>query len=268
MIPAPVVSVITICRNNERDIGRTLESVAAQDYGAVEYVVVDGASTDRTLDLIRASGSRVDRLVSEPDAGIADAMNKGVRLATGDLVLHLHAGDAFSGPDVVRRAAADYAERRWRWAVGGSRWIREDGSTQGVQHFAAFSYRRLRLLNYIPHQAAFLERTLFEEVGPFDLSYRIAMDYHFWLRLGKVHAPAVLPFLVVDFALGGASSQYGQTLVEERRALAAVPYGGPLWRSVEWTASRVRPAVRALAPRRFLRRARAVLHPQGRHPGI
>jgi len=267
MSSAPKVSIVTICRNNARDIGRTLASVAAQDWGNLEYVVVDGASTDGTLEKVRALGPRVDRLVSEPDAGIADAMNKGIRLATGEILLHLHAGDAFAGPDVVRRAAEDYAARRWRWAVGGSRWVRDDGTEAGVQHFEAFSYRRLRLLNFIPHQAAFLERSLFGEVGAFDPSYRIAMDYHLWLRLGKVHAPAVLPFLVVEFALGGASSRYAPTLAEERRALAEVPFGGPLWRGFEWTASRLRPAVRAVAPRGLLRRARAALHPAGRHPG-
>lgn len=262
----PKVSVVTICRNNP-GVRRTLESVAAQTYPDLEYVVVDGASTDGTLDVVKSFGGRVDRLVSEPDAGIGDAMNKGVGLATGDLVIHMHAGDVFHDPDVVAKAAADYAGRRWRWAVGGSEWVREDGTSAGVQHPGAFSYRRLRLLNFIPHQAAFLERSLFAQFGGFDTRYRIAMDYHLWLKLGREVAPATLPFLVVRFLLGGASSSYDKTVAEERRALREVPYGGPLWRGWEWAFTRGRPVARALAPRGLARSLRRVVYPRGEFPG-
>ncbi len=263
---APKVSVVTICRNNP-GVRRTLESVSAQNYPNLEYVVVDGASTDGTLETVKSFGDRVDRLVSEPDAGIGDAMNKGVRLATGDLVIHMHAGDVFCDAEVVSKAAADYAERRWRWAVGGSEWVREDGTAAGVQHPGAFSYRRLRLLNFIPHQAAFLERSLLAEYGGFDVRYRIAMDYHLWLRLGRSVAPASLPFLVVRFLLGGASSRYDETLAEERRALREVPYGSPLWRSWEWVFTRGRPLARALAPRGLARALRRAVYPEGKYPG-
>lgn len=264
---SPKISVITICRNNP-GLKKTGESVTAQTYPGIEWVVVDGASTDGTPDIIRSFGPRVDTLLSEPDDGIGDAMNKGVRLATGELVTHLHAGDAFCDSEVVARVAEDYAARKWRWAVGGARWLREDGAPGGVQHFAAFSYRRLRLMNYIPHQAAFLERGLFGEIGGFDTSYKIAMDYHFWLRLGALHSPAVLPFEVVDFLLGGASSNYGPTVREERRALREVPWGGPAWRGFEWAFTGVRPAARALFPGALLRKIRAAVHPEGRHPGV
>lgn len=265
--PLPKISVVTITRNNP-GLKKTGESVASQTYPGLEWVVVDGASTDNTLDLLRTFGSRVDRLLSEPDGGIADAMNKGVRLSTGELLIHLHAGDAFIGPGVVARVAEDYAANGWRWAVGGARWLHEDGRPGGVQHFSAFSYRKLRLMNYIPHQAAFLERSLFAEVGGFDTTYRIAMDYHFWLRLGALYPPAILPFEVVDFLLGGASSNYGPTLSEERRALREVPWGGVVWRGAERLFTGLRPAARTLLPRTILKRLRRAVHPEGRHPHV
>lgn len=99
------ITVITVCRNCASTIEATVRSVLAQDYPDLEYVVVDGASTDGTLETLRKHADRISRLVSEPDRGVYDAMNKGIDLAQGDWLLFMNAGDVFAANDVLRRAA-------------------------------------------------------------------------------------------------------------------------------------------------------------------
>ena len=100
------ISVITACRNSAAAIEATVQSVLAQDCPHLEYVVVDGASTDGTLEILRKYATRISSLVSEPDRGVYDAMNKGIRLAKGDYLLFMNAGDVFAAPDVLGKAAA------------------------------------------------------------------------------------------------------------------------------------------------------------------
>src|ERR1700761_5977921 len=97
----PTLSVITIVYNNVRDIERTMLSVLDQSYQNIEYIIVDGASTDGTLDIIKKYGNRIARLISEKDEGIYDAMNKGLAAATGDYVLFMNSGDEFHSADTV-----------------------------------------------------------------------------------------------------------------------------------------------------------------------
>lgn len=231
MAPAlPRVSVITIARNAAHLLPATVESVLVQTYGDLEYVVVDGASTDGTVDYLRALGGRVARWVSEPDGGIADAMDKGVRLSTGELFLHIHAGDVLASPDVVAQLASDYAADPWPWAVGGTQVVGEGGEEVSLLWPKAYSYRKLRVRNFIPHPATVMTREAYGAFGPFSAGFRIAMDYRLWLALGQVHPPRLLPVLVSRFALGGASSNTDAAYAEELRARREVPWGSPAWR--------------------------------------
>jgi glycosyltransferase involved in cell wall biosynthesis len=229
----PRISVITICRNAAHLLPATIESVLSQTYPNVEYIVVDGASSDGAPELLKSYGDQITHWVSEPDGGIADAMNKGVRLSTGEIFIHTHAGDYLADPDVCGKIASDYQQRRWTWAVGGLDVLTESGDALVLVHPDTFSYRRLRVYNYIPHPATVLTRRAFAEIGPFDTSYGIAMDYRLWLALGAIHPPAFLPFTVAVFRQGGASSNVARSHLEERRARREVPFGGFLWRALE-----------------------------------
>src|SRR5580698_1815223 len=104
------ISIITAVFNGAGEIERTLKSVAEQDHKSIEHIVVDGGSTDKTLQIVRSKGTRVSHLISERDAGVYDAFNKGLRIATGDAIGFLNCGDAYVSPEIVSRIATELSE--------------------------------------------------------------------------------------------------------------------------------------------------------------
>lgn len=198
------LSVVTICLNCADTIGPTLRSVFDQTYDRIELIVVDGASTDGTLDYLRANRERLSQFVSERDRGIYDAMNKGASLATGDYILFLNAGDRFSSNDVVRRVMTDPEVAARRPAIISGRAQMEYAGV-ALPHF---SYGQPFAENpELPHQATFVDTRLQKE-NPFDIRYRFVADHELWRRL---QAKGLLKVYYVNdivsvFALGGASS--------------------------------------------------------------
>jgi glycosyltransferase involved in cell wall biosynthesis len=178
------ISVVTAVRNGASAIRPTLDSVAAQSYRDVEHVVVDGASTDGTADVVRAHGGRVAQLVSERDAGVYDAFNKGWRLATGDVVGYLNAADVYTSADVLGRIAEAFSPDVD--AVFGDVLI-VDGETASrpLRVYRSNRFRPDRLAyGLMPaHPTLFLRRGLYERLGGYDASYRIAGDYELCVRL-------------------------------------------------------------------------------------
>jgi glycosyltransferase involved in cell wall biosynthesis len=162
--------------------------VLRQDYPHIEYIFVDGGSNDGTLALINAIPRPVV-CVTGIRGGISNAMNKGIELATGDVVANLHSDDYYQHGQVVGRAAGVLEESGAEWCFGRSK---DDigGEVKGepwrVPHY---SYRRLLKGNFIPHPSVFVRRRVFCNLGMFDVSYRYAMDYDMWLRIGQVHKP-------------------------------------------------------------------------------
>ena len=172
------VSVVTAVRNDRDGLRRTLESITAQRYPAVEAVVIDGGSSDGSVAVLQEYADRLHYWVSEPDTGIADAMNKGLARAGGDLVLFLHAGDRFADDGALERAMAHVTDTGSIWAFD-------------ILHGSAGRYRRTSprpfnawtwLKNPLPHQGVLCPRGVFAELGGFDTSLKIDMDYDFWLR--------------------------------------------------------------------------------------
>jgi glycosyltransferase involved in cell wall biosynthesis len=188
-------------------IASTVRSVLEQDYPNVEYLVVDGCSSDGTLQEVKAV-DKANRVVihSAQDNGISEAMNKGVMLSKGDLIIHLHAGDAFVNENVLSMVVADYRLNGWRWAVGGIQRVAPDGRILAIQQPVKYDYKYLSRICYLPHQATFITRDIFERYGLFSCDFAIAMDYEYWLRIGKEEEAHILPFVVSRFLEGGLSS--------------------------------------------------------------
>jgi glycosyltransferase involved in cell wall biosynthesis len=206
------VSVITVVKNDAEGLARTARSVAAQSYGQLEHVIVDGASSDDTRGLLgelRATGARVH---SEPDSGIAQAFNRGLALARGDWINFLNAGDVYRGSDVVERAME---ARDGRPIVTGfARFGRHTIPARPLRPADPLT-RRARL----SHQASFVHRSVFERAGGFDERFRVRMDYELWLRVLREHALRFVEEEWVDFEPGGVSgSDQGAYVSEERRA--------------------------------------------------
>ena len=201
---SPVVSVVTVCLNAATTIEETIKSVLDQTYPRIEYVVIDGKSQDGTLDILADYHEHVDRLLSEPDTGLYNAMNKALRLVQGDIIIFMNADDVFASEDVVERvikvAIADPAAM----IIYGDVIIRFPEGDLVHRQPAHLSKWRL-WMNPVCHQTMFVRRDAFSKVGPFDESLPICADLD-WLtravlvkRLPTVHVPVD----ICVFQMGG-----------------------------------------------------------------
>jgi glycosyltransferase involved in cell wall biosynthesis len=187
----PRISVVTPSYNSGPFISETIMSVLGQDYPNLEYVVVDGGSTDGTVDVLRAYGDRI-RWISEPDRGQSHAINKGLGMATGDVLTYLNADDLYA-PGALRKVAGFFATHpAAAWVTGKCRMVDVRGrETQRVftlyknLWLTTHSYGVLQILNYISQPATFWRRGAADVVGLFREDLYYTMDYDYWLRLGR-----------------------------------------------------------------------------------
>ncbi|MBI3621661.1 MAG: glycosyltransferase [Nitrospirae bacterium] len=205
----PVISVVTCTRNSARYLEEALRSVLDQRYPRLDYWVIDGGSTDGTLEILRRYEGRL-RWVSEPDRGIADAMNKGIRLSTGDIVAHLHSDDLFREGALDRAARLLQAHPETGWLIGNYSEIDRHGRLIKTLELPQYDYDLLRRWNFIGHQAVFVRRRQLEAAGLFDPALRFAMDYDLWLRLGRLGPPLQVPEVLASmrFHPGGLTAAH------------------------------------------------------------
>ena len=228
------ISVITAVYNNRDTISAALDSALRQAGVNLQLVVIDGGSTDGTLDVLRSYADRLDVLISEPDRGIYDALNKGIQRASGEVVGFLHSDDLFADPGVLSRIGAVFADPAVGAAYGDLVYVRKDNPDQVVRYWRAgvFSGRRLRWGWMPPHPTLYVRRHVYEQHGLFDTSFRIAADYDFILRtLGKAGLGVrYIPEVLVKMRVGGASNRSLRNILrkssEDLRALRRNGVGG------------------------------------------
>lgn len=216
------ITVITVCYNSAATIADALQSVASQTWPHVEHIVIDGSSTDGTQAVIESHGAGLARLVSEPDGGIYDAMNKGLRLATGDLVGFLNADDVFASSETLALIARAAIEAPQADAIYGDlQYVDKDHPDRVFRHWRSepFKTSYLRFGWMPPHPTLYVRRNVMEAVGSFDTSFRIAADYDFILRLfsrpGRIFV--YLPRVLVLMRTGGASNRSLRALFRKSR---------------------------------------------------
>ncbi len=191
----PVVTVVTVCRNNLAALQTTMKSVAAQHYPCMEYIVVDGASDDGTADFLRQYTGRLSQWVSEPDQGIYDAMNKGVAMASGEWVVFMNAGDTFAAADVLCRV---FEQPRDADVIYGD--VVKDGRVKQAE--PPHNAHRM----YFCHQSA-LVRTACLRQHPFDIRHRFSADFKLMKQLWLAGCRFLqLPFPIACFDTGGVSN--------------------------------------------------------------
>ncbi len=214
------ISLITVCFNSSETIADTMQSVADQTYENLEHIVVDGASNDGTLDIVRRFPNRLTRVVSERDSGIYDAMNKGLSLATGDFVGFLNADDMLASRDAIARIAAA-AGSGIDVVYGDLSYVNKDSIDKVIRYWSsgAFHIKRLRYGWMPPHPTFYIRRSLANALGPFDLRFRIAADYDFMLRCLRRSdvRVAYLPGVLVHMRVGGASNKSMKALFRKSR---------------------------------------------------
>ena len=211
----PTISIVTPCLNAAATIGRTLDSVASQSYPGIEHIVVDGGSTDGTLEILaQFPGAKV---ISEPDEGLSDAVNKGIALSTGELVGWLNADDWYLPGALAAVAEAAEANPGAEWFTGGCPIVDGKGNKirGGVTAYKNFLLGRYSFplylsQNFISCPATFIRASALEAVGPLRLDYSYSMDYDLFLRLARRGDPVILQRDLAVFAMAeGTKSMTG-----------------------------------------------------------
>jgi len=203
------ISIITVAYNAAGTIEDTLRSVAEQDHPDVEYIVVDGSSTDETLAICERYRSSIAQLISEPDEGIYDAMNKGIRRATGDYIGLLNSDDFYAHPQVLSKVAAQLKSSGAHTLWGDLVMVDPENTDRIVRFYsgADFPLKRFEMGDMPPHPTFFVHRSLYEQWGHFKPEYRIVADFELMLRFLylKKASSTYLPDVMVRMRTGGNS---------------------------------------------------------------
>lgn len=221
------ISVITVCYNAQDVIEETIKSVIAQTYSHIEYVIVDGNSTDNTLLIVNKYKTRINKVISENDKGVYDAMNKGIKVATGDLVFFLNAGDVLFNDKVIQNIVDECNTSNAEILFGdviilenetGYSRLKDHQSVDKIYFYS----------NTLCHQGTFFKADVFGKCGLFDESYRISADYEWLLRaLFKYNVKLARTNLIISiFKLGGISSNkdFEELHLKERRKIQRIYY--------------------------------------------
>ncbi|WP_160716048.1 glycosyltransferase family 2 protein [Chitinophaga solisilvae] len=225
---SPVISIITVCYNAEKFIESTIQSVLAQSYPHIEYIIVDGASRDNTMQVVEKYGSRIAKVVSEKDKGLYDAMNKGMQLATGDYLLFLNADDVLAGNTVLEDmlqvcpdADVYYGEAMFMDENGADLGLRSTQTPHKVPE--QLTWKSLKHGMVVSHQAYIIRRRL----SPlYDLQYKVCADIDWMIRTLKASRQICNTHQVVaKFRVGGTSKQRQQLAWKERYRILSHYYG-------------------------------------------
>ncbi len=225
------VTVITACLNRVATVGEAIQSVAEQSHGDIEHIVVDGGSTDGTLEVVKGYGSAISRLLPGPDRGLYDALNKGVLASSGDLIGFLHSDDFYADRDVLRTVVGEMTRGTLDAIYGDVAFVTPDRPHRVTRIYSSRRFRPARIAwGWMPaHPALFVSRRLFERFGLFKTDYRIAADFEFVARVfgrGDIRH-AYLPQILVKMRTGGISTRgWRSTLILNREVLRACRENG------------------------------------------
>lgn len=204
------ISIITVVRNNKKTVEEAIESVLAQTYQELEYIIVDGASTDGTIEIVKNYRDKITKLISEPDKGIYDAMNKGIALATGDVIGILNSDDFYVDAFVIEKVAKGF-ENQVDSVYGDLVYVNKNDSAKVVRYWKSKNtYEGIFQTGWYPaHPAFFVKREIYERYGCFNLDFKIAADCELMLRfLGKYKISSIyLPEVLVKMRTGGESNR-------------------------------------------------------------
>ncbi|NNC82980.1 MAG: glycosyltransferase [Flavobacteriales bacterium] len=204
------VSLITVAYNSAATIADTIQSIAAQDHPDIEYIIIDGGSTDGTMDLVKNAKS-VTKYLSEPDRGLYDAMNKGVALCTGDIIGILNSDDVYQDGQVISDVVRMFDEQPIDCVYGDLVYVDPEDLSKVSRYWKSGEYHRKAFLNgwMPPHPTFFTRRECYKTFGAYDLQFKTSADYELMLRfMFKNHcSTAYLPRILVRMREGGQSNE-------------------------------------------------------------
>jgi glycosyltransferase involved in cell wall biosynthesis len=208
------ISIITVCYNREQHIRTAIESVLHQTYPDIEYIIIDGASTDRTVEIVKLYKPLFDgrmRWISEQDKGLYDAMNKGIRMSTGDFVAILNADDFYNHPGSVETMVNHLQETGADMCYSDVRFVHPDDLKKTVRYYSSAIFRpSLFRFGFMPaHPSCFIRRELFDKIAYYKTDYRIAADFELIMRFLYIHklSYCYIPVCGVVMRTGGKSTR-------------------------------------------------------------
>lgn len=204
------ISIITVCYNSAKTIENTIQSVVSQDYENIEYILVDGKSSDDTLKIIEKYKSNILKIISEKDDGIYFAINKGIAFATGDVIAVLHADDFYTNPRIISEVANAFIEKKVDTVYGDLQYVDRNDVSIIKRNWKSESYNKENFLKgwMPPHPAFFVKKECYAKFGLFNTSLKSAADYELMLRLLYKHdcSTAYIPEVLVKMRVGGKSN--------------------------------------------------------------
>ena len=213
------ISIITASFNSEATIHGAISSVNDQSYPNIEHVFIDGASNDRTLEIVKEESRVENSIISEPDTGIYDALNKGIQHATGDVIGFLHADDYLNDSYVLESIAERFTCSQTQAVYGDLIYVSRENSEKVIRYWRAgpFSESRLKWGWMPPHPTFYVRRSWYERIGGFDTKYRIAADYDSILKLFSHPDFQVeyIPEVLVKMRLGGISNNSLRSIIQK-----------------------------------------------------
>ena len=215
------ISIITVCRNAESTIETTVQSVMNQDYRNIEYILIDGKSSDKTVSIIEKYKNRISKLISEKDDGMYFALNKGIRLATGDVIGFLHADDFYANEKIISRVAKEMDSKKVDSIYGDLQYVSKENPQKIFRHWKSQPYNTSLFLKgwMPPHPTFFVKRKCYEQFGAFNTTFSIAADYELMLRFlykNKI-STSYIPEVLVKMRTGGISNVTFKSRIKANR---------------------------------------------------
>lgn len=219
------VSIITVCFNSARTISDTIYSVANQDYTDIEHIIIDGGSTDGTMDIVIKANS-VTKYISEPDKGIYDAMNKGIAMATGDVIGTLNADDFYATSSAIDTVAKSFLDTQIDACFADLVYVDTNDTSQIIRYWKSNPFQPGAFkLGWMPaHPTFFVRSSIYKKYGVFDLRYQLAADMQLLFRLLEKHKinTVYLPEVLIKMRMGGATNKSIKNIFEQNREILSV----------------------------------------------
>jgi glycosyltransferase involved in cell wall biosynthesis len=217
------VSIITVCFNSEQTIRDTIESVLGQTYGDIEHIIIDGASHDRTVEIAQNYLAHITKLVSEPDQGIYDAMNKGIHMATGDVIGMINSDDFYASNKAIEMVVDAMADGEFDACFGDLCYVDKNDPGRIVRYWKANAFEAGAFARgwAPPHPTFFVRRSVYERFGVFDLGFSIAADFELMMRFLEKHRirAQYVPDVLVKMRMGGTTNRSLSNIWRQNREI-------------------------------------------------
>ncbi|MES2558821.1 MAG: glycosyltransferase family 2 protein [Bacteroidota bacterium] len=205
------ISIITVCHNSQATIEDTINSIISQHYSNIEYIIIDGSSSDNSLEIVKSYGNKISKVVSEPDLGIYDAMNKGIALATGDVIGFLNSDDFYADNFVIDRIVEAFDQEGVEATYADLDYVSYSNKHHIVREWRSGDYdvKKFYFGWMPPHPTFFVLRSVYEKFGGYNLKLNSSADYELILRLCLLHKVKTyyIPNVLVKMRMGGQSNR-------------------------------------------------------------